>query len=840
MKKNILFLLILSIIFSCSTRKDRYINRKYQSFTTYYNVLFNGEEALKSEINQRQKSHKDNFHAPFIKLLTYEEQMSSSDMENLGFTNGKEGVPPSNFYNDDPVENGLQNSAAVNTGVTTLEIAELKALKAIEKHSMLFKGKEKNKQIFNAYILLAKSRLFQNKPVEALDALNNLEKYFKKDKRLNTAKIYEGLAYAKMKDFYQADETFRALKEDKLTKSEKKLKSIYYSQMLLDAGKKEEAIVELENAYKLNKNRQLRSRIAFLRGQILASLGEKEEARESFVTAYKNAQDFEFEVKSQVEIAKTFNGKSDDYNGAKEYLEKISKKGTYASRKNEFLYALGLMAKKAGKQDEAQDYFKKSIKEKISDPQIRGLAYYELGKKFFDENDYLSAGIYYDSAYAVMNYPPTKEELKTLSTNIKQVTKNYYLIKKNDSILNLVKMSNDERIAYFNKHIDGIKVKEAKEELEKKKLEKEKNNKFETTDFALLNGTDPNVNFVDYSNTGKGGFYFANQNTISKGMVSFKQIWGNRALTDNWRTSTKQNSIEDLKNEALGITSVSNPRRFEPDFYIEKIPTKTEEILALKKSRDTASLGLGRMYENFFSNTLLSTKTLYDLVDAKPDNDTELQALYQIFYMNYEKNPTSAERAKQMILEKYPYTSYAEFVKNPKKADFTSSDAEVEKIYQNAFQLYTDGKYEDSKKIIEEALSKYPKDVLVPKFTLLQAFNVGKTAGKEIMILQLEQLMLNYAKTPEGIKAKEMLKFLKSDLKVEQFDENGNPIQQNNIQQNEEKTSKPPMEEGYKRGDLNGRPVTDPAPVSPSKSNQQLIRAKRIESAEITAEKPNK
>ena len=133
--------------------------------------------------------------------------------------------------------------------------------------------------------------------------------------------------------------------------------------------------------------------------------------------------------------------------------------------------------------------------------------------------------------------------------------------------------------------------------------------------------------------------------------------------------------------------------------------------------------------------------------------------------MNYEKNPSAAERAKQLILEKYPYTSYAEFVKNPKKADFTTSDSEVEKIYTQAFALYSEEKFDDSKKLIEETLQKYPKDVLVPKFTLLNAFNTGKTAGKEIMILQLEQLMLNYPKTSEGVKAKQMLEYLKSDLK---------------------------------------------------------------------------
>ena len=772
MKKNIPFLLALTIILACSPRKDGFVNRKYQGFTTQYNVLFNGQEALKSELTNREKSYKDNFYAPYIKLLTYEEQASASTMDNLGFTPNTEGVPPSDFFRDDAPDN-----SSGNTGNTAgaLQVAEIKALKAIEKHSMLFNGKEKNKKIFDAYLLLAKARLFQGKALEALDAINIMKKNFAKDKRLNLVKIYEAYAYGKMKDYYQADENFRDLKEEKLRKSEKKLLSVFYSEMLLEAGKKEEAITELEEAYQFNKNKKLRSRIAFLRGQILASLGENEKARESFVTAYKNARDFEFEVKSQIEIAKTFNGNGDDYEGAKKYLESISKKGTYSSRKNEFYYALGIMANKAGKKDEAQDYFKKSVKEKISDSQIRGLAYYEIGKKHFEENDYLSAGVYYDSAYAAMNYPPAKENLKSLTENIKQVSKNYYLIKKNDSILNLTKMSNDERIAYFNKHIETLKTKEAKQELERKKTEKEKNNKFETTDFALLNGTDNSNSFLDFTG-GSKSFYFANQSTISKGESAFKQIWGNRASTDNWRTSTKQNSIEDLKNEALGINSAPNPRRYEPDFYIEKIPTKTEELTTLKKDRDTASLGLGRMYDNYFSNIPLATKTLYDLVDSKTDEDTEQQALYHIFSMNYEKNPKDAERAKQLILEKYPYTSIAEFVKNPKKAEFTSSDTDVQKKYIDAYKLYEEGKYEDSRKLIEEAIQQFPKDVLIPKFTLLQAFNTAKTAGKEIMILQLEQLMLNYPKTPEGIKAKEMLQFLKSDLKVEQLDANGNPI----------------------------------------------------------------
>ncbi len=182
------------------------------------------------------------------------------------------------------------------------------------------------------------------------------------------------------------------------------------------------------------------------------------------------------------------------------------------------------------------------------------------------------------------------------------------------------------------------------------------------------------------------------------------------------------------------------------------------------------------MYETYFSDTPLATKTLYDLVDTQPEEEVKLPALYQIFAMNYEKNPSAAEKAKQMILSEFPYTSYAEYVKNPLNNSFSNASEEAEKEYSQAFELYEKEKYDESKTVIESALEKYPKDALVPKFALLNAFNAGKTSGKEIMILHLEQIALNYAKTPEGVKAKEMLKYLKSDLKIEEKDDTGNAL----------------------------------------------------------------
>lgn len=801
MKKNILFLLTLCIVASCATKtkKPEQRSKFMKGFSTYYNTLFNAKDALNNEFETRDKAHKDNFYAPYIPILTYEDQPLGSDLgqsaafaensmkmaevnrpsDNSNKRGGPPGMPPGMPGNSMSGGTGTASgdmNQPEQKGASTLEIAEAKALKAINKYSVIKHGEEQNKQIFDAYMILAQARIYRGKSLDALDALNYVFTHMKDDKRIPLARIYQGLAYDQIKNYHKAHETFAKLKSEKISKEYEKLLSIYYSESLLDAGKKQEAVKELDDAFELNSNRKLKSRIAYLRGQVLESLNQNEKARESFMAAYKYANDFEFEVKSQIEIAKTFNGNG-DYSGARKYLEDISKKGTYGSRKNEFYYALGLMANKAGKKEEAQEYFRKSLREKVSDGQVRGLAYYEIGKGYLDKNDYIGAGAYYDSALAVMTYEPSKILLADQSVYIKKISKNYYLIKKNDSILNLAKMSPEQKTDFFTKYIAKIKAKEEKEELERRRAERSKG--FDTGDYNSTSIFANSSNTFEDFGVASKGFYFGNTGTVSKGTQTFKQTWGERALIDNWRFSKKMATIEDMKNDALGTTAAPNPRRFEPAFYIEQIPTDMAKLDQLKKDRDTASLGLGVMYQNYFTNTPLATKTLYDLVDVKPEEKVMLQALYEIFAMNYEKNPQAAERARQILLRDYPYTSYAEFARNPKNSTFVKSSADVEGQYKQAYALYESEKFAESKDLIDKTIQEYPKDALVPKLYLLNAFNSGKSSGKEVMILQLEQIALNYGKTPEGEKAKEMLTYLKSDLSFQATDNKGNMIPQN-------------------------------------------------------------
>ncbi len=258
MKKNILFLLVICIVASCATKtkKPEQRSKLLKGFSTYYNTLFNAKDALNNEFTNRDKEHKDNFYAPYISILTFEEQPLGSDLgQSAAFAEnsmkmaevankptgrGNSGVPnipgvPGLNNNGQGTQDGDQGATK---GATTLEIAEAKAMKAINKYSVTRNGEEKNKQIFDAYIILAQSRIYQNKPLQALDALNYVFTHMKDDKRVPLARIYQGVAYDKIKDYHRAHETFAKLKGENINKSYAKLLSIYYSESLLDAGKK--------------------------------------------------------------------------------------------------------------------------------------------------------------------------------------------------------------------------------------------------------------------------------------------------------------------------------------------------------------------------------------------------------------------------------------------------------------------------------------------------------------------------------------------------------------------------------------------------------------------------
>ena len=59
--KPIIFVLILLVNLSCSTKKKSWTNRQYHNTTAKYNGYFNGNESIKAGVKKLHKNHIDDY-----------------------------------------------------------------------------------------------------------------------------------------------------------------------------------------------------------------------------------------------------------------------------------------------------------------------------------------------------------------------------------------------------------------------------------------------------------------------------------------------------------------------------------------------------------------------------------------------------------------------------------------------------------------------------------------------------------------------------------------------------------------------------------------------------------
>lgn len=122
-------------------------------------------------MESRDKSHIDNFYDPYISVYTTEDNISDiqNDMSSNAGNDTDMDAPRGLRSNQN--FSGKFSSSHLFKGATALQITEAKALKTISKYSVLGERRGKAKKIFDAYMLLAKARMYQGKYLESLDAL---------------------------------------------------------------------------------------------------------------------------------------------------------------------------------------------------------------------------------------------------------------------------------------------------------------------------------------------------------------------------------------------------------------------------------------------------------------------------------------------------------------------------------------------------------------------------------------------------------------------------------------------------------------------------------------------
>ncbi|WP_372918336.1 tetratricopeptide repeat protein [Salegentibacter sp.] len=706
--------IVVGSILGCSRKKDKFINRNWHAVTTEYNTLYNGNLALDQGREELIENYEDNFWdiLPIERMQIDEQILLPDSIRNQNFG-----------------------------------IAEEKAVKAIQKHSMLIGGKERNPQIDEAYLLLGKARYYEQRFIPALEAFNYILHKYPASNNINNAQIWREktnmrldnnrLAIQNLKDILKQEE----LKSKAFADANATLAQAFVNLQLLDS-----AVVPLKKAAEITDKNEEKGRYYFILGQLYNRIDQPELANQAFdeVIALNRKSPRIYMINAYVEKARNFDYNQGDNYRLRELLTELEEDRENRPYLDKIYFQIGEYYRNIDSTRLAVEYYNKSLKSPVSDKYLKSINYEILADRNFEDARYRDASKYYDSTLAVMS--PRLREYRTIKKkrdNLEDVILYEETLAKNDSILMLSSMLPAEQLEYFTAHIEGLKAKADADML--------------SDDFAAnLPETALPAPGAMPTPGGARTFYFYNESRLQNGLQDFKRTWGNRPLADNWRWG-EVGFVEGDTTEESEIAEINfeEDPRFDPQTYINMIPTDQRILDSLENDRNMARYQLGIIYKEKYGEYDLAAEKLEALLEDSEDESLRLPAkynLYQIYGMTGQL--TDQENMKQDIFNNHADSRYANYILNPESV--TEDENSPEAVYAEVFRDFEDEKYDEVLVEANKYINEYSGEEILPKFELLKAMATGRLLGLEAYKNALNHVALTYPQTEEGRKAKEL------------------------------------------------------------------------------------
>ncbi|MCM4161989.1 MULTISPECIES: hypothetical protein [unclassified Arenibacter] len=717
--------LILSIVFgglafnACSTKKDALLNRNWHALNTKYNTLYNGNIAFEAGREGLNAVYQDNYWEvlPVERLEVTEDIKLDSEDNNPSFL-----------------------------------LAEEKATKAIQKHSMDIQDEERNPQTDEAFLLLGKARYFDQRYMPALESFNYiLNKYTQSDK-LNEATIWREKVNIRLENEELALKNLkRLIKQEYLSDQEYADARSMMGQAYINLKIPDTAIQQLKIASVYTKKNPEKGRYLYIIGQLYNQLGYRDSANYAFdkVIDLNRKSPRVYMINAHLQKIQNTELTDDNREELYGYLTELEEDRENRPFLNK-IYRQIAEFHLANKSDSlALLYYNKSLRATQNMPQLNALNYENLAIYNFDRNEYKPSGAYYDSVLQNLNENTKKyREVKKKLDNLEDVIKYEEVVQYTDSVITLYELPIKDRISYFEGHIAQLKEVAEKD---RKKEESMANAGFAA--FGKTKGGKEN----------KGKFYFYNITTLGYGKNDFKTRWGKRSLEDDWRWSNKSkgqnqevNGENPSNTSSNYVAAIGEEEKYNVDFYLGKIPTDPKLVDSLRTERNFANYQLGLIYKEKFKENLLAAGKLESVLKSNPEERLIIPSKYNLYKIYEESGSALATDMKYDIIKNHPESRYAEILLNP-QAILTGSADSPDAKYQRLYKLFQNQGFLQVITGAEENISKYTGDPIVPKFEMLKANAIGRLQGFEEYREALNYVALNYPNSPEGKKAQSMV-----------------------------------------------------------------------------------
>ncbi len=765
MKKGfyyIIALLIVSLFWSCSTKKNTKASRFYHAFNSRYNIYFNGKTSFDEALLSMQNGYKESYSDM---ILMYPVSAQPKDKQETG----------------GPFDRAIEKSnKAIKLHSIKAKPAKKPGWRNDPKKRAWQEQEEYNPFLKKCWLMMGQAQFYNADFLQASATFSYIARHYAHDEEVVAeARLWQARCYSEMDWFYEAEDILGKLNTNGIPRKNLNQYATVYADYLVKQKQYEEAVPYFKTAIKAEKNRRQHTRMKYLLGQIYAEQGQNGLAYQMFGQVIKANPPYELEFAARIRQTEVFTG--GNFQKVVKMLGRMAKSDKNKDLLDQVYYALGNVYMSREDTASAIRNYELGVEKSTRNGLDKAICQIKLGDLYFQKRDYVKAQPNFSGALSgIRKECKDYERVSKLSAILDELVVHVEAVHLQDSLQALAKMPEAERFAVIDKIIEQVK----KEEEEAKALaEKEAYLAEQEAKGTGIDRPGTETGGITLPTTSGGtGFYFYNPQAVSQGKTAFQRKWGRRALEDNWRRRKKEMSTfnenmgDENENAAEGeagepdeMAADSLEAGLEPvasddpktrEYYIQQLPLTPEDIDASNIIIEDGLYNMAMIYKDKLEDIPLATEAFEELERRFPKHNHLLESYYQVYLMALRSgNQALATAYKNKLTTAFPESDYAVAIADPNyEYNIRMMDRVQDSIYQETYKSYLAEDTVSVRRNFRDVSAKYPLADLLPKFMFLDALSYVQAGDAEGFKNALKALVEKYPTADVTELAGEMLK----------------------------------------------------------------------------------
>ena len=728
---------------ACSTRKNTQRTRAWHSFSAKYNTYYNGKQAYIDGSLEKEKGNKDNF---------------------------TEQLPLFTVGNKKSRESGKGNfTRTVEKMEKTIKQHSIKARpvwkknrRKTQKDIEWLSRREYNPFLWKAWLLMGQAQ-FQMGDFEAAAAtfgyMSRL--YQTQPVQYAMARAWLARSFAAMDWLYDAEDVIRNMSRDSIPYQAGRVWDATFADYYLRNGELEQALPYLRKTIRHEKRKTQKAREWFLMGQVQAALGDQRAAYKAYQKAIRQNPPYELEFNARIAQTEVLASAS----GFKKMISRLKRMARSDKNKDyldQVYYAMGNIYLMQKDTTQAIAAYEKGNEKATRSGIEKGVLLLRLGDLYWQLEKYNDAQRCYGEAIGLLDKDrPDYEELSHRSKVLDELVPFTDAVHLQDSLQELAKMPEEERLKAIDRVIEELKKKE-KEEADKAREA--------AVEQALSKQSaqgNRNQRQTQQQNpqTNDGSWYFYNQMAVNQGKQTFQKQWGKRENVDDWqranRTVVALNTDDaltadslagdslaidglpggdatDLSTDSLDMAQAeqdslaSDPHNRE--YYLAQIPFTEEQVQESNLIIMDGLYNSGVIFKDKLENLGLAKKQLTRVTSQYPDYEQMDLAWYHLFLLySRQSDKAAADTCLARMVADYPESEWTILLNDPYFEENARFGEHIEdSLYGATYDAFKQSNFDliaANAKLSEE---RFPLGANRPKFIFingLSKLNQGDALG---------------------------------------------------------------------------------------------------------------